>query len=301
MADSDRLLAYATGQAAVVAVLAGVTAPLALFTPLGLVSHSVIVVSDPATLLATRLLRGLVVVVGGLYVLIPIAVAAYLGGRGDRRRLYYAGSATLAVLGLPALLAGLSLLVVDTSLQTLLGTLASLLALAGLFLAHRIAAGGSIHFTWPMPRAMFFNTVLVAVFVLGVLVGLPIGSGPASGLVEQQRLSAPQVAFESNYTATDGDRGVLTITHEGGDALPVDEAYVEGSGFASVDGVDQTEAGRWSGESSGGTDGERRTIEPGDSVDVGATTDCELRVVYEHGPVSVLLAEHRCSASERAD
>lgn len=104
-------------------------------------------------------------------------------------------------------------------------------------------------------------------------------------------VSAPQISFEFEYESSGDGQGILTITHDGGDAAAAERIFVRGSGFADVEGVDQTAAGPWQGSASG-DDGE---LFAGDFVDVGVTSDYEISVVWEagDGERSVTLAEDR--------
>ena len=91
--------------------------------------------------------------------------------------------------------------------------------------------------------------------------------------------TAPQISFEFEYEATGDGEGLLTVTHYGGDTVQADQLFLRGSGFAGVDGADQTSAGQWQG-TVGGDDG---GVVAGDSVDVGVTADYEVGVVWESG------------------
>ncbi|MFB6151241.1 MAG: hypothetical protein ABEJ40_05490 [Haloarculaceae archaeon] len=99
---------------------------------------------------------------------------------------------------------------------------------------------------------------------------------------------APEVNFGFEYETTSADRGIVTVTHHGGDTVPASELYVRGTGFADVDGADQTEPGPWRGTTWG--DGEK--VASGDRVEVGATSDYELSLVWESpdGDASATLA-----------
>lgn len=102
-----RFLAFAAVLTAIVAVLAGVAANLALFGPLtrGL-SRPLLARSDLATVLTTLVLRVFLWTSLGLYVLVPAAVGGYLVLRGDRHWLAGVVWAAVAVLGLGVLVAG---------------------------------------------------------------------------------------------------------------------------------------------------------------------------------------------------
>lgn len=94
------------------------------------------------------------------------------------------------------------------------------------------------------------------------------GTGPRSGPV-------PQASFAFEYEETGDDRGLLTITHDGGDAIPSEELFVRGIGFADVAGADQTSAGPWGGTTSDGA------VAAGDAVVVGVASDYEIRLVWQ--------------------
>jgi hypothetical protein len=112
------------------------------------------------------------------------------------------------------------------------------------------------------------------------------GSFPGSSRTAPQ---TPQAIFEFEYEATDDGVGTLEITHNGGDAIPRAELYVRGSGFAAVEGTDQTAAGQWRGTASG----DDEAVVAGDRVTVGAATDYEIAVVWESadGDASATLDE----------
>lgn len=88
----------------------------------------------------------------------------------------------------------------------------------------------------------------------------------------------PQVLFGFDYDSGDGrTRGTLEIRHEGGDTIDGERLFVRGTGFADVDGADQTEPGAWA-----GTVSDDGTVAAGNTVVVGAESDFEISVVYEN-------------------
>ncbi|ELZ27661.1 hypothetical protein C475_07065 [Halosimplex carlsbadense 2-9-1] len=99
--------------------------------------------------------------------------------------------------------------------------------------------------------------------------------GPA---IERDSASGgpPTVSFDFAYVGEGAGVGVLTITHEGGDSVPREAVQIRGSGFAEVDGVDQTGAGVWQ-ES---VDSEGESITAGTTVEVGVASDYEIAVVW---------------------
>lgn len=109
--------------------------------------------------------------------------------------------------------------------------------------------------------------------------------------VRDGETSVPQIQFGFEYEPGGDGRGTLRITHEGGDTVEAARVLVRGSGFADVDGVDQTEPGPWQGSASG-DDG---SIVAGDFVDVGVTSDYEIRVRWsaDGGDTAATLAEDR--------
>jgi len=87
----------------------------------------------------------------------------------------------------------------------------------------------------------------------------------------------PEAIFGLEYEATGDGVGTLEITHEGGDSISREQLLVRGTGFADVEGVDQTAAGQWQGT----TSGDDATVVAGDRVTVGVASDYEVAVVWE--------------------
>lgn len=85
--------------------------------------------------------------------------------------------------------------------------------------------------------------------------------------------SMPAASFDWDH---DADARTVTITHTAGDTLEADRLRIDGEGFATVDDADQTAAGPWA-----GTTSEEGTVRAGNSVVVGAASDCVLRIVWE--------------------
>ncbi|PSP47249.1 hypothetical protein BRC60_08745, partial [Halobacteriales archaeon QH_1_68_42] len=104
-------------------------------------------------------------------------------------------------------------------------------------------------------------------------------------------VSVPQINLEFEYEESADGQGILTITHQGGDAAAADRVFVRGSGFAEIEGADRTAAGPWQGSASG-DDGE---LFAGDFIDVGVTSDYGIRIVWEagEGDAAATLAEDR--------
>lgn len=86
--------------------------------------------------------------------------------------------------------------------------------------------------------------------------------------------TVPNASF--NFTLS-ADETTLHVTHDGGEPIPHSRLNIEGSGFESVPGVDQTEPGRWQGETS--YDG--TVVTGGDKVLVGVGSDARIEVVYD--------------------
>ncbi|WP_459194370.1 hypothetical protein [Halosimplex sp. J119] len=111
--------------------------------------------------------------------------------------------------------------------------------------------------------------------------------GPA---IESESRAPPAVSFAFDYESTGDGVGTVTITHEGGDTVDSDALFVRGSGFADVEGADQTSAGPWQGAASSDDGG----VRAGDSVAVGAQSGYEISMVWESpaNDTSAVLAEH---------
>jgi hypothetical protein len=106
------------------------------------------------------------------------------------------------------------------------------------------------------------------------------------GLGDTDSEVPPTAAFNFDYETVDDSTGKLTIAHDAGDAIPAEELYIRGEGFADISDVDQTESGPWQGE----TDDEGR-VTAGHRTVVGARTDYEISVVWSTGDNSTTLAE----------
>lgn len=153
--------------------------------------------------------------------------------------------------------------------------LVGLAALAVALVRTEAAVGASVRRHAP---AQFVHVGLGLVLVTGFAVGVAAGPPMYDATVATDEVGnpVPFVDFQANYTATSEDRGVATITHGGGDDVPVDRVIVDGTGFADVSGANQTAPGPWQG-SAGGPNG---TITAGDSVSVGVEGDCTVWMVY---------------------
>lgn len=294
MTTTSRFGLYAASQTAVVAVLAGIAARLTLFSPFG-INHDYLepAASDLAALASVHVVRLLLILVAALFVVIPVAVAWYLIERGDRSPLEYVVGAAVAIGGIPVLLGGVVFSgrggAHPEGLAVASGFLVGLVVAYGLLFGstgwHR-GAGSSL--------ALLLNHVLVGTFVAAFVLGALIAPA-AQGLVVEHDLSSPAVSFEFTYRATGDDRGVLTITHDGGDAIGADRVTLRGEGFAAVDGVDRSRPGPWTGDTTELSGGRAESvIEEGDAVDVGVADGCTVYVVYEIGSASSTIGKYTC-------
>ncbi|MDS0283293.1 hypothetical protein [Haloarcula onubensis] len=110
----------------------------------------------------------------------------------------------------------------------------------------------------------------------------------------QGETDAPAAAFGFDYDGSatgNGDTGVLTITHSGGDAIDATTLSVRGDGI--VDPADASAAVTASGTTWASATGEE-TVTAGTSVTVGVASDCDVRLVWEapDGGMSVTLAQY---------
>ncbi|WP_284007811.1 type IV pilin N-terminal domain-containing protein [Haloarcula pelagica] len=97
------------------------------------------------------------------------------------------------------------------------------------------------------------------------------------GLGDQVSNTAPQASFSFDYEADSSlsatnANGVLTITHDGGDAIAADELFLRGS---SVSG----ETGNWS--SLSGTVSSSSEVRAGNSADIQVSNDDTIRTVFQ--------------------
>lgn len=285
---SRRLLAYAAAQTVAVAVLAGVAFRLTgVYTGLSRID---VARSGPGAALTTWLLVALVLVALGLYLAVPVAVAWYVVARSDRHWLSGVLGTVVALVALPWLARSLWLLIPGGGRSAILGLLGVGSGVVLVVAAHRLAAERTpADATTKPPAAVFLGVLLagsVGVTGFGGLV-LFETAGPATALVECPRCGGfvvaapPDVEFGYDYRPTGDDRGVLTVTYEGGEAVAAEHLSLDGTGFADVAGADRTEPGPWPATAGG-------TLEAGDSVTVGVRSDpigpetsCEIRVRWE--------------------
>ena len=123
----------------------------------------------------------------------------------------------------------------------------------------------------------------IATFIGQFVFGLGVSVGGSSRSTSPR---PPAISFQFDYEETGDGRGQLTIVHEGGDSVGAKNLRIVGDRFADVEGVEMTSPGPWQG---GTSDGE---VLAGNRVTVGVQSDCEIRVVWEGGDQSAVLAEY---------
>lgn len=282
MNPDDRFLAFAAVQAAILGAVAGAAAQMTVFVPIDTAY------SSQAAVAATWLVRLLVVLVGGaLVVALALPGPEDRAGAADGRRRWPRIAATVAVVGLAAVLAAVLLFV------ALLTAAGGYVFLAGgaLFGAIGALTLGAVRLTGRRPlggRETPFSTgrvaALVVAFVLAFVI-VPALAAPADHVV-RQGVDVPESDFEFAYEPVDDDWGVLTVTHDGGE--PVDPGSLSvgyrgvNESYPDVDDVDQYESGPWAGEASGppAEDGSNGSVVEGDSVRVAVRSDCQITLLY---------------------
>lgn len=133
---------------------------------------------------------------------------------------------------------------------------------------------------------------LLPVFLVGVVAGSFLAA-PAGALVEQRSGGAPQVAFVADYAEWVDGRGILTVTHDGGDLLRTERLYVEGGGITDIPGANQTEPGPRRGKATVEWK-DNSAVNQGDAVAVGVEGECMVRIVYRTEWSSITLSKHTC-------
>lgn len=298
----QRFRAFVAVQTVAVALLASVAFRLVgVYTGLSRID---VARSGPGAALTTLVLVALVLVALALYLAIPVAVAWYVAARSDRHWLSGVFWAGVAVVGLPVLVRSLWLLVPGGGRDPRLGLLGVGGVAALVVAARRIAADRAPAETETKPPAEVFLGLLVGVAVGGAVVGgslLFSVSGPATALVECPRCGGfvvaapPNAEFDFDYRATGEDRGLLTVTYEGGEAVEADRLSFAGD-LTDVPGTDRIQPGPWPG---GGT------LDVGDSVTVGVRNDpigppdsCEIRVLWEdeYTGVNQTVGKYECGS-----
>ncbi|WP_435195742.1 hypothetical protein [Natronomonas sp. EA1] len=288
---SRRFALAACGQAFVVAVLAGLVGAFANVGPFGGLAYTEL--TEPAVRLSHSVVLVAIAFVAALYVLLPVATTVYLVRYGDRDPLVYGAVGALALLGVPSL--GLfvwTLGFVDgTPLVAKVGYLAVLFG--AIAIAYWYGRSREDGVETGVPLVQFLNLPVVTVALAGLVLGVAV-SGAASGLVVEQSLSGAQVAFDYEYEAVDDERGLLTVTHDGGDTVPARYVHLEGD-ITPVANATQTEDGRWQGDTSTVSWRDGPVIAEGDSVRVGVPADCTVRVVYRREGVASTIALVECA------
>lgn len=299
MDAEERFLGYAAVQLAVVTLLGGLAAAMALFGPFSFHSRFAPEYSDQAAVVTHHLLWAFLITVGVLYVVVPVAVAGYRVSRG-RQFGVEAAWAVLALVGLPALLwTPLLLDGYDPTRRRLGAGILLLVGLGVLAVGYLSVSDRVDDDAWRPSPWTFGNVALTVVFVVTFALVGGAGGIATGGLVEEHHRSVPQVAFDTAYEPVGGDRGVLTIRHDAGRAVKVDNLAIRGDGITAVEGANQTSAGPWQGEASSRGSGESgdRAVQQGDAVTVGVEEGCVVRVVYERMGSSTL-DKYTCGQSE---
>ena len=229
-----------------------------------------------------------------VYVLLPFAVA-YVSTREDERRpSFHLAWAVAAVAWLPVLAVAVSRLgnPYTPPIRRVAGVVIPVVFAAGVVAVHRFALARSPDdVDRRPPLAVFANLAFVVVFITGIWLGT-VAAGPAGALVEQEQGGIPQPTFETATYETD-DGTVLVITHDGGDTVPAEYLRIDGEGFDDVSGVDRSEPGPWPASEATDRDGEP-VVTTGDSVTVGVTDACVIRVLYVRGGTRGTVGKHAC-------
>ena len=294
-----RLLAFAGGLTLVGGLLTGLVDAWTYRSIPPALSHDYLdpAISGPAARFGARYVEwvGLVGLLT-LYVLLPFAVA-YVSTRGDERRpSFHLAWAVTVVAWLPVLAVAVAVSRLGNPytppIRRVVGVVIPVVFAAGVVAVHRFALARSPDdVDRRPPLAVFANLAFVVVFIAGVWLGT-LAAGPAGALVEQEDGGVPQPEFETATYETD-DGTVLVITHNGGDAVPAEYLRIDGEGFDDVSGVDRPEPGPWPGSEATDRDGEA-VVTAGDSVTVGVTDACVIRVNYVRGRTRGTVGKHAC-------
>lgn len=286
--DDRRFLGYSAGWAflmtvcvtAVVTTVPGSRLPWRLF--FGVSGRFVPEASDWAARIAHQLGTAFYVALFAILILLPVGVAAYRSHRGSdsvtATSLLIAGLVVfpgipLAVLVAESIAAGLVVVVVAV-------------AFAAIGIRSQ-RPGTSVE---EVVAPSFVHVALAVVLTTGLIAGTLVGVSMAGTAVESTQVRAPEMAFNVHYTAVDEERGIVTFAHEGGDVVTASRLTLNGTGFANVSEVDQTNPGPWTGTVSG--DGQ---VVAGDFATVGVEPDCTIRIVYTDAGVRHTLAVAHCS------
>ena len=129
--------------------------------------------------------------------------------------------------------------------------------------------------------------VAITVILAAVIASFVLGLGDTASQANPQASFSWDYETNSTLGGTDGLDGNVTITHDGGDSITAQELYIRGNWDASGASNDQWH--NLPGSSvSGGSD-----VTAGQSIDPGAGSAYDLRVIYEtqEGDTSATLAE----------
>ncbi|PSQ60780.1 MAG: type IV pilin [Halobacteriales archaeon SW_9_67_25] len=117
--------------------------------------------------------------------------------------------------------------------------------------------------------------VAITVILAAVIASVVLGVGQEAGS------TSPQAAFSFDY---DSDEGNVTIVHESGDSVGVNDTFIRGSGINNNPGNDSS----WYNYADGGygsysstIEGDKQAVGAGDRVEFDADDDYEINVVWE--------------------
>ena len=276
----EKLAVYLAVQFVAVAVLAAVVGRMLGRFPFGDPFTRPVATTLP-TWVAMRTLEAAGVVLLLAYLGALVAVVGYGRSLVDGVRYWTAVGLTLC--SLPALAAALVAGWYVTGFTV--GRLLAVAALVGGVVLFAVAVAGTLDLLGDGTDATDGNAATRLAFAGVVCLGLTVGvvgvAGGADVLVDERYGGGtPQTAFATTYEPVNETHGVLTIRHDGGDAIPREELYVEGAGITAVDGVDQTTPGPWAGETLRRDSGDRNVV-AGNATTVGVRADCEVLVVYQ--------------------
>ena len=276
----ERLAVYLVVQFVAVAVLAAVVGRMLGRFPFDDPSTRPVATTLP-TWVAMRTLEAAGIVLLLTYLGALVAVVGY--GRSLVDGVRYWTAVGLALCSLPVLAAALVAGWYVTGFTV--GRLLAVAALVGGVVLFAVAVAGTLDLLGDGTDATDGNAAARLAFVGVVCVGLTVGvvgvAGGADVLVDERYGGGtPQAAFATTYEPVNETHGVLTIRHDGGDAISREELFVRGTGIAVVDGVDQTAPGPWAGETLRRDSGDRNVV-AGNATTVGVRADCEVLVVYQ--------------------
>jgi hypothetical protein len=276
----EKLAVYLVVQFVAVAVLAAVVGRMLGRFPFGDPFTRPVATTLP-TWVAMRTLEAAGVVLLLAYLGALVAVVGY--GRSLVDGVRYWTAAGLALCSLPVLAAALVAGWYVTGFTV--GRLLAVAALVGGVVLFAVAVAGTLDLLGDGTDATDENAATRLAFAGVVCLGLTVGvvgvAGGADVLVDERYGGGtPQTAFATTYEPVNETHGVLTIRHDGGDAVPREELFVRGTGIVGVDGVDQTAPGPWAGETLRRDSGDRNVV-AGNATTVGVRADCEVLVVYQ--------------------